>query len=304
MTTKFKGGVMPASMSMWKDDGSFDAKRQEQYISWLLDKGVDALSCTGSTGENQAMSWDEQKQIIEVVVKTAAGQVPVYAGTGFYDTGRTVEMSKYAADMGCSGVMVLLPHYFTPHKRAVYDHYRTLRKALPDDVDIMVYNNPWFANYELSAKEIKMLVDEGVVGSVKAAHGEVDRVHNLKWECGDDLTVYYGHDYNGLEAYCAGADGWLSGIPAVFPAYCKAIQTAIRDEKDLEKGNEIAKVIKEYMDYFLTYKTGDPHWLEIFKYTLQAQGVDAGLPKKPLGELDAENKAIIDKAVAAVGEYL
>ncbi len=304
MAKVFKGGVMPASMSTWNDDGSFNPKRQEKYISWLLDKGVDALSCTGSTGENQAMSWEEQKQIIEVVAKTTAGQVPIYAGTGYYDTDRTIEMSKHAADMGCAGLMILLPHYFTPHKRAVYDHFRAIRAAIPEEVDIMVYNNPWFANYELGAREVKMLLDEGTIGSIKAAQGDVDRVHNLKWECGDDLVIYYGHDYNGMEAYCAGADGWLSGIPAVFPVYAKAIQTAIRDEKDLDKGREIAKVIKEYMDYFLTYKTNDPHWQEIFKYTLQAQGLDVGLPKKPLGEVDAENKAILDKAIAAMGEYL
>jgi len=42
-----------------------------------------------------------------------------------------------------------------------------------------------------------------------------------------------------------------------------------------------------------------PHWQEICKYTLQAQGLsDVGWPRKPLGELDDENKKKIEKLLA------
>ena len=42
-----------------------------------------------------------------------------------------------------------------------------------------------------------------------------------------------------------------------------------------------------------------PHWQEICKYTLQAQGLDyVGLPRKPLGELDEANKRKIEKILA------
>lgn len=43
-----------------------------------------------------------------------------------------------------------------------------------------------------------------------------------------------------------------------------------------------------------------PHWQEICKYTLQAQGLDyVGLPRKPLGELDeAQQAPKIEKILA------
>ena len=45
------------------------------------------------------------------------------------------------------------PFYLNPHKKAVLQHFRDIRAAL--DIDIMVYNNPWFAGYELNTEEVK-----------------------------------------------------------------------------------------------------------------------------------------------------
>ena len=57
--------------------------------------------------------------------------------------------------------------------------------------------------------------------------------------------------------------------------------------------------IQPYIDYFFYDKVnGVPHWQEICKYTLQAQGLDVGLPRKPLGELDDANKKKIEKLLA------
>ena len=44
--------------------------------------------------------------------------------------------------------------------------------------------------------------------------------------CKDDLTVFYGHDYAAMEGLLAGADGWLSGFPAVLPKQCRRLQDA------------------------------------------------------------------------------
>ena len=103
-------------------------------------------------------------------------------------------------------------------------HYRDLREAL--DIRIMVYNNPWFAGYELTTAEVKELVDDGTIQDIKAAHGDPNRVHELKYHMGDKINVFYGHDYCAMEGILAGADGWLSGFPAVLPKQCRALWDA------------------------------------------------------------------------------
>ena len=102
-----------------------------------------------------------------------------------------------------------------------------------------------------------------------------------------------------MEGILAGADGWLSGFPAVLPKQCRAIFDAA-SKGDVEGARKAQYNIQPYIDYFFHDKKDEvPHWQEICKYTLQAQGLDyVGLPRKPLGELDAENKKKIEKLLA------
>ena len=289
-------GITPACMTIWKEDQTYDKKGMEHYLTWLLDNGAQSLSICGSTGENIAMNMEEQKEIIAHVLSFIDHQVPVYVGTGRYATLHTIEMSRYAQEHGADGVMVILPYYLTPYKAAVLDAFRDLRKAI--DCNIMIYNNPWFAGYELDHNEIKTLVDEKVITSIKAAHGNPDRVHELKFYCGDRLKVFYGHDYAALEGLLVGADGWLSGFPAVLPRQCRAMWDAV-SERDIDKAIKAQYNLQPYIDYFFNdKKNGVPHWQEICKYTLQAQGLNVGVPRKPLGELDEVNKKKVEKLLS------
>jgi dihydrodipicolinate synthase/N-acetylneuraminate lyase len=300
--SKLTGGVMPASLTCWNEDGSFNREGQEKYWQWLLDNGVDGLSVCGSTGENMAMTMDEQKEIIKAACEFVNGRVPVYAGTGKYSTAQTIELSQYAEKCGADGVMVINPYYFTPYKRAVLNHFREVKKNI--GIDILIYNNPWFAGYELTAKEVKVLVDEGVIGSVKAAHGDSNRCMDLKFECGDKLVVMYGHDYEPVQGLVARADGWLSGLPAAFPKFCTQLFKAVKIDGDVNRAVEMWQDMIPFMNYFYTYKTNDPHWLEIFKYVVECQGLtDIGLARKPLGEIKEEEKAKIRKTLEPLQKY-
>lgn len=289
-------GITPASMTIWNSDESFNRKEMEHYISWLLDQGAQSLSFCGSTGENIAMTMDEQKEILEACIKFVDGQVPVYAGTGRYSTQQTIELSKFAQDCGADGVMTILPYYLQPHKKAVLDHFRELRKHI--DIDIMVYNNPWFAGYELTPEEVATLYKEGVVGSIKCAHGDPAKVHEMKCACGEGFRAFYGHDYGAMEAFWAKADGWLSAWPALFPKHCRALQDAVIVDKDADKANRILYDFMPVTNLFFNDKVaGVPHWQELGKYILKVQGIDAGLPRKPLGELSDEYKKKVEKVL-------
>jgi len=295
--TKRGYGVMPAAMTIWKEDQSYDKKNMEKYLRWLIDNGAHSISVCGSTGENIAMNMTEQQEIIEHTVSFLDGEVPVYCGTGRYATLHTIQMSKIAEDAGADGLLVILPFYLTPHKKAVRQHFRDLRKEV--NVNIMVYNNPWFAGYEFTPAEVKELVDEGIVNSIKAAHGDPNRIHELKFHCGDKLDVFYGHDYCAMEGLLAGADGWLSGFPAILPKTCRALFDAAAVEKDVDKSRAIQNRMQPFIDYFFYDKVnGVPHWQEICKYALTAQGLTVGLPRKPLGDLDDANKKKVEKLLA------
>ena len=287
-------GIFPPLFTIWNSDESYCAKKMEKYIDWLIDSGAQSIVACGSTGESAAMDMTDQKQVIEHVVRYTSGKVPVYAGTGKYSTKETLELSIHAKNVGADGLMVILPYYYKPYKEAAMNHLREVYKAT--ELPIVLYNNPWFAGYELTAPEAKILADEGVLTGVKAAHGDANRVYDMKFACKDKLTVFYGHDYAALQGFAAGADGWLSGFPAAFPKQCRELQEAVMVEKDIVKGQKLWEKWQPLVNYFM-----DPavnarvHWIEMLKWAVHVQGVDVGIARRPLKELDAQAKKEMQK---------
>jgi 4-hydroxy-tetrahydrodipicolinate synthase len=287
-------GIFPPMLTVWKSDETYDEKGSERYIKWLMDNGIQSIVACGSTGENTAMMLEDQKQVIEHVVKYVDGQIPVYAGTGKYSTIETLVLSKHAKAVGADGLLLILPYYFKPYKEAAMNHFRTVKKEV--GLPIVLYNNPWFAGYELTAAEAKQLVDEDVIQGVKAAHGDASRVSDMKAACGDRLTVFYGHDYAALQGFAAGADGWLSGFPATFPKQCRQLQDAILVDKDLDKAQKIWSKFMPFITFFMDPAVNAKvHWLEMLKWAVTVQGVPVGIPRRPLKELDSEMKRRMQK---------
>ena len=297
-----KKGIMPAVMTMWNADESYNQKETERYIQWVIDSGAQNISCVGSTGENISMEMGEQKDIMERMIRFVDGQVPVYAGTGRYSTRQTIELSQHAQKCGAAGVLVIMPYYLQPHKRAVVNHFRALRKAI--DIDIILYNNPRFCGYEMTPLELKAMVDEGLINGVKSAHGDATRVHETRYHCGDKLTILYGHDYAATEGMLAGADGWLSGLPAVFPKFARHLYDLCVEEKNVEQAFAYWRPMQAFIDYFITYSNNDPHWHDVSKYVLKLQGFDAGVPIMPLGDLLPEEKKKVEALLADMGDIL
>ncbi len=280
-------GICPAMMTAWGKDEMYDKKSSEKYVSWLLDNGAEAISVCGSTGEMTAMYLHEQKEIIDHVVKFVAGQVPVIAGSGKYTTLETLDLSKSARESGADGLLIILPYYYKPYKEAVKEHYRTVKKEV--GLPIYLYNNPHFAGYEFTAEEAVSLYKEKTIDGIKSAHGDANRVSDLR--AMSDMTIFYGHDYSALAGFAAGADGWLSGFPAAFPKQCRELEIAVRDEKDIEKGikiwNKFVPFVQVFMDPAVNAQC---HWLEMLKYCLLYQGVDIGFARRPCRELNEAAK--------------
>jgi len=250
----------------------------------LIEKGTDGLSPCGSTGEFIAMTLEERKHVVEVVIDQVNGRVPVYPGTGHYSTELTIELSKHAEKCGAAGVLVILPYYMRPPKKDVPDHYKAVANAI--DIPIILYNNPWFAGYEMTSFEIKDMVDEGSISAVKVTNGDPSRVHDLKVLCGDKLSVLYGHDYNVIESFVGGADGFLSGLPTAVPDLSKKIFTLVQEG--------IWDRIFPLIWFSIPWKKEknietSSHFTATYKVFLKVLGVDVGVPRKPVKPLSGKD---------------
>src|ERR1039458_2790249 len=83
MREKIKAVVIVQATPLNRD-GSLDLDGLKANTEFLLERGKGkriVLVPTGSTGEAYALSDQDRLRVIETVVNTVAGQVPVVAGT-------------------------------------------------------------------------------------------------------------------------------------------------------------------------------------------------------------------------------
>ena len=106
MKTPIFTGAAVAIITPMLQDGSVDYKGLADLIEFQIKGGTDAVVICGTTGESATLKDDEHLECIRVAVETAAGRIPVIAGTGSNYTEHAVEMSKEAKARGADVILV------------------------------------------------------------------------------------------------------------------------------------------------------------------------------------------------------
>ena len=137
--TKFRG-LGTALITPFTDSGALDESALERFVDFQIDGGVDFLVPCGTTGENPALTPDEHRRVVEIVVHRANGRVPVLAGAGSNSTPRAIELAEQAIDLGADGVLTITPYYNKPTPDGLRRHFGMQAEAiekkkprLPDD---------------------------------------------------------------------------------------------------------------------------------------------------------------------------
>ena len=99
-------GSNPALVTPFKD-GSVDFDALKRLVEWHITEGSHGLVPVGTTGESPTLTHEEHQQVIEVVVQTAAGRVPVIAGAGSNNTAEGLGLVRHAAKVGADACRAL-----------------------------------------------------------------------------------------------------------------------------------------------------------------------------------------------------
>lgn len=123
-------------------DGSIDFAGLRANTEFLIERARSrsmVLVPTGSTGEAYAISDADRLKVIETVIETSNGRLPVVAGTAKAGTELTISLSRDAEKAGADGVQVVLPYYHVPSEEGLYRHFARIGDAL--NIGVMIYNN-------------------------------------------------------------------------------------------------------------------------------------------------------------------
>jgi 4-hydroxy-tetrahydrodipicolinate synthase len=215
-------GAMTALITPFRD-GQVDFDTLDELIEFQIEGGIDGIVPVGTTGECPTLSHDEHKKVIERVVKTVAGQVPVIAGAGSNSTAEAIELAAFAKKIGADATLQVDPYYNKPTQEGFYQHFKAIAEEV--DLPIVLYDIPGRCGAGMTVDTIVRLSEiENIVG-IKDATGQMDHVSEIATRC--NMTILSGDDSMTLPIAAVGGKGVISVVSNIAPADVKALTDAI-----------------------------------------------------------------------------
>jgi 4-hydroxy-tetrahydrodipicolinate synthase len=281
------------------------ANSVEHYIEGLR---VDGIFCGGVMGEFWALTLGERKRVHELVVRLAAGRVPVMAQVGHHVFSDMMELCEHASDRGVDFGIAMNPYYPpSPPPDLVRAWYAALSEssALP-----MFLFNTMYAGYALAPDLIAELADLDHICGIKNPQG---REHLLRVQelVGDRIVVTDASERHWLDLHSQHGFQALMSTPALAlyqrPGEVPIVEyTRLADSGDLERARAVSDRLGPARDAFDRWMR-EP-WLERhvipiaqLKAWLGLLGVPQGPVRPPLVPLTSQEELALRRDLDAAG---
>ena len=210
---KFRG-VGTALITPFKESGALDEAALARFVDWQIREGINFLVPCGTTGENPALTVEEQSRVVEIVIEAADGRVPVLAGAGSNSTARAIELAEAAIELGADGILTITPYYNKPTPDGLRRHFGMQADAIEkrkSGFPMIMYNVPGRTGVNMTADTTLRIAREvpNVVG-VKEASANMEQILAILRDRPDGFAVLSGDDAWTLPLMAVGAEGVIS----------------------------------------------------------------------------------------------
>lgn len=289
--TQFRGSYT-VMVTPFDAEGKVDEAQLRKFVDWQISEGAHGLIPLGSTGEFLSLTREERRMVAGTVIEQTAGRVPVLVGTAAEWTDEAISLSREASELGADGVMIVPPFYSSPTPDELFVHYRRIGEMI--SLPIMVYNNPFTSNVDLTPPLVARLSEIDNVSYIKESSGSVARTTEILRLCGDHMTVFAG--YHPWEGYMVGAQGYVSVFSNIAPALSSEMFVRTVDRRDPEAGRKIYSKVTPLLEAL----AGDLY-VSATKSALRLIGLPVGDPRPPRLPLPEDRVAKLDHIISELG---
>lgn len=284
-------GILPALVTPFKEDMGVDFEGLERNLEYL-EKHVNGVVPSGTTGEAATMSYEEHIQVVKHVAEVA--NVPVIGGAGSNSTKEALYMGKEVEKAGVDAAMFVTPYYNKPNQEGLYQHYKAIAEAV--SIPILIYNVPGRTGISITADTVERLSEIDNIVGIKEASGNLRLVSEIIKRTRDkDFVLLSGEDFFTYPILTLGGSGVISVTANVAPHLMQEMYTAYQN-KDIEKALEgHFKLMPLYSAMFI-----DTNPIPV-KRSLNLMGLAAGKPRLPLIELDEEKTQKVRSVLQSLG---
>ena len=284
-------GTGVALVTPFKEDLSVDFDALVKLVNYNIDNGTDYLVINGTTAESATITKQEKQEIIDIIIKTNNGRLPLVLGVGGNNTSLVLEELKTRDFTGLDGILSVAPYYSKPTQEGFYQHFKAIATAT--DLPIILYNVPGRTAKNMEpATTLRLANDFENVVAVKEAGNNQQQYYTLLKDKPADFLVISGDDDLALGTTLAGGSGVISVIGQAFPKqFSSMINHGLQGNN--KAGYEIHYKMMDIIDYI--FEENNPAGI---KTVLQELGICGNEVRLPLVKASTELTTKIAKFVA------
>lgn len=298
LLNKFKG-IIPAFYACYDDAGEISPERIIELSQYLYEKGVQGLYVGGSSGECIYQTLTERKATLKYVAENMHGKLTLIAHVGAPSTKESVELARYAEELGYDALSAIPPIYFQLPESAIEKYWLEIMNST--SLPFIIYNIPQTTGYNLSISLLeKLLKNEKLIG-IKNSSMPVMDIERFRAAAHDDFIVFNGPDEQYVSGRLIGADGGIGGTYGVMP------ELFLKAEEFMSSGNfsDARKIQHDINDIIIALCSLNGSMYSVIKGVLRIRGVNIGSVRRPLEEVTGEDlkqldhiKKLIDGAIS------
>lgn len=276
-------GIIAYPITPFHENDTINLPLFKTMVEKLVVSGSHGIASLGSAGVMPYLSDEEKEAVTEATIQQVKGRIPTLIGVSNLTTEKTIHHAQFAEKSGADAVMIIPMSYWKLTDDEIMAHYDAVASKI--SIPIMAYNNPSTSGVDMSPALLKRLLEIPNVTMIKESTGDIQRMHYLRKELGEDVAFYNGSNPLALAAFSAGATGWCTAAPNLIPKLNLDLYEAIQ-ENQLHKAQDIFYQQVELLKFIVA--KGLPRAV---KAGMDILGEESGYlrsPLKPLTEIETE----------------
>jgi 4-hydroxy-tetrahydrodipicolinate synthase len=152
------------------------------------------------------------------------------AGSASTNHAESVELSRYAQDVGADAVLFISPYYCRPSQEGIYQHFDALSKSV--DVPVILYNIPGRTAVNIEIDTVARLkeANDNIIG-VKESNKDFEHINRLLHRMGRDFLVYSGIELLCYPIIAIGGAGFVSATGNLMPGKVASLYNLVQEGK-------------------------------------------------------------------------
>ncbi len=209
--------MTPFGKNLELDEGGL-----RELVRFQVENDVHGLAPLGVTGESPALSEEEVRRVVEIIVEEAGGKCKVMPDTCSNNIDQVISRIRLFAGLGCDAVVVFAPFLVKPTQQGLVEFYERIADA--SEIPVIIHNAPDRVGVGVEAKSYARLMGhENIVGT-KDGKKELDHLAKLLHMAhGHSFSVFTGKDTTAYPLLSFGGQGVFTVAGNIVPAVMRDI---------------------------------------------------------------------------------